>query len=154
MKVKKAEEIKEFLTPYAEALSLTIEEVAIKQGKDTAITIFIDKVGGVDLLTCEKFHNSILEPIDELDPTFGAEYTLNVSSLGADRPFKKDEDFISHIGTRVEVKLNNSIKGKKFYDGTLVSYDKKTIVLKVSEKDTFTIDMKNIVKINEYIDFE
>ncbi|MBQ9514443.1 MAG: ribosome maturation factor RimP [Clostridia bacterium] len=153
MKIKKAEEIKEFLLPFASELSLSVEDVVIKQGKDPSITVFIDKAGGVDLITCEKFHNAILEPIDELDPTFGAEYTLNVSSLGADRPFRKDEDFISHIGTRVEVKLRNSIKGKKFYDGILISYDTKTVGLKVSEKDTFTIDLKNVLKINEYIDF-
>ncbi|MBE5734569.1 MAG: hypothetical protein E7347_05945, partial [Clostridiales bacterium] len=87
-------------------------------------------------------------------PTFGKVSTLNVSSLGADRPFKTDEDFNSHIGERVEVKLVNSIKGKKFYDGILVSYDGKIITLKVDEKNTFTIDLKNTVKVNEYIDFD
>jgi ribosome maturation factor RimP len=56
----------------------------------------------------------------------------------------------------VEVKLYASIKGKKFYEGVLTSYDKdkKLITLKVDEKDTFTIELKSIVKINEYIDFE
>jgi ribosome maturation factor RimP len=93
-------------------------------------------------------------PLDELDPTFGAPYTLNVSSLGADRPFKTDADFLSHIGKRVEVKLINGIKGKKFYDGELASYDGKIITLKVDSKNTFTIDLKNTVKVNEYIDFE
>ena len=67
---------------------------------------------------------------------------------------KTDEDFLSHIGKRVEVKLYASIKGKKFYDGILMSYDKKQIALKVDEKNTFTIDLKSIVKINDYIDFE
>ena len=35
-----------------------------------------------------------------------------------------------------------------------MSYDKDKITLKVDEKNTFTIELKNIVKINEYIDFE
>ena len=47
----------------------------------------------------------------------------------------------------------NSIKGKKFYDGILTDYDGKTVKVKVSEKDTFTIDLKNLEKMNEYIDF-
>ena len=118
------------------------------------LSIYIDKDGGVDLNSCELFHNAILEPIDEFDPTFGQAYRLNVSSLGIDRPFKTDKDFNSHIGERVEVKLKESIRGKKFYDGVLLSYDGKQITLKVDEKTTFTIDLKNTVKVNEYIDFE
>ncbi|MBQ9734773.1 MAG: ribosome maturation factor RimP [Clostridia bacterium] len=153
MKVKSNAEIAEFLAPIAKELNLTIVEVEFKQGKNPALTVYIDKDGGIDLDTCELFHRAIDAPLDELDPTFGQAYTLNVSSLGIDRPFKTEQDFISHIGERVEVKLINSIKGKKFYDGILVSYDGKIITLKVDEKTTFTIDLKNTVKVNEYIDF-
>lgn len=154
MKVKSNAEILEFAKKIGEPLGINAVEVEFKQGKNPELTIFIDKEGGVDLDTCEIFHNAINDPLDEFDPTFGLPYRLNVSSLGIDRPFKTDEDFISHIGERVEVKLYASIKGKKFYDGILMSYDKKQITLKVDEKNTFTIDLKTIVKINEYIDFE
>ena len=154
MKVKSNAEILEFAQKIGEPIGVKVIEVEFKQGKNPELTIFIDKEGRVDLDTCELFHNAILEPIDEFDPTFGEAYRLNVSSLGIDRPFKTDEDFNSHIGQKVEVKLVNSIKGKKFYDGVLMSYDKKQITLKVDAKNTFTIELKNIVKINEYIDFE
>ena len=154
MKVKSNAEILEFAKKIGAPLGVNAVEVEFKQGKNPELTIFIDKEGGVDLDACELFHNAILEPIDEFDPTFGEAYRLNVSSLGIDRPFKSDEDFNSHIGQKVEVKLVNSIKGKKFYDGILMSYDKKQITLKVDAKNTFTIELKNIVKINEYIDFE
>lgn len=154
MKVKSNAEIQEFCAKIAEPLGVRVAEVEFKQGKNPSLTIYIDKDGGVDLDTCALFHNAVNEPIDELDPTFGQPYTLNVSSLGIDRPFKTDEDFISHIGQRVEVKLYSSIRGKKFYDGILLTYDKQAITLKVDEKQTFTIEMKNIVKVNEYIEFE
>jgi ribosome maturation factor RimP len=154
MKVKSNVEIQEFLQPIAKEVGVEIVEVEFKLGKNPALTIYIDKDGGVDLDTCEKFHNAIFDPLDELDPSFDQPYTLNVSSLGIDRPFKTDKDFLSHIGTRVEVKLYASIKGKKFYDGILMSYENGQVTLKVDEKNTFTIDLKNIVKMNEYIDFE
>ena len=154
MKVKSNAEILEFAKKIGQPLGINVVEVEFKQGKSPELTIFIDKDGGVDLDTCEIFHNAINDPLDEFDPTFGLPYRLNVSSLGIDRPFKTDEDFLSHIGKRVEVKLYASIKGKKFYDGILMSYDKKQIALKVDEKNTFTIDLKSIVKINDYIDFE
>ena len=38
-------------------------------------------------------------------------------------------------------------------DGVLMSYDGKQITLKVDDKNTYTIDLKNTVKVNEYIDF-
>ena len=153
MKVKSNAEILEFAQNIATPLGITVVEVEFKQGKNPELTLYIDKEGGVDLNACELFHNAINEPLDELDPTFGLPYRLNVSSLGIDRPFKTEKDFLSHIGQRVEVKLYASIKGKKFYDGILMSYDKDKITLKVDDKNTFTIEHKTIVKVNEYIDF-
>ncbi len=153
MKIKPVEEIKSLCEKYAAPLGLTVYDVEFKQGKNPALTVFIDKAGGVSLDDCEKLHNAIFEPLDILDPTFGQAYTLNVSSLGADRPFKTDEDFNSHIGKKVEVKLYAAVKGKKFYDGELVSYDGERIVIK-TDKDTFSFDLKSVVKVNDYIDFK
>ncbi len=153
MKVKSSNEIFELCAKIGAPLGVKIVEVEFKQGKSPALTIYIDKEGGVDLDTCELFHNAINEPLDELDPTFGQPYTLNVSSPGVDRPFKTDEDFLSHIGKMIEVKLYNSIKGKKFLEGTLMGYDGKSITLKLDAKTTLSIELKSIVKVNEYIDF-
>ena len=52
----------------------------------------------------------------------------------------------------VEVKLYAAVKGKKFYEGELVSFDGERIVLKTA-KETFSFDLKSVVKVNEYIDF-
>ena len=153
MKVKSELEIKEFLTPIAESVGVKIVDVEFKQGKNPELTVYADKEGGIDLDTCEIFHRAIDEPLDSFDPTFGLPYTLNVSSPGVDRPFKTDEDFLSHVGEKVEIKLKNSIKGKKMYDCVLLSYDGKSVTVKVSDKETFTIDLKNLVKMNEIIDF-
>lgn len=153
MKIKPVEEIKSLCEKYAAPLGLAVDSVEFKQGKNPALTVFIDKAGGVSLDDCEKLHNAIFEPLDELDPTFGAAYTLNVSSLGADRPFKTERDFLSHIGKKVEVKLYAAVKGKKFIEGELISYDGEHIVVKMDEKNTFSFDLKSVVKVNEYIDF-
>lgn len=153
MKIKPVEEIKSLCDKYAAPLGLAVDSVEFKQGKNPALTVFIDKDGGVSLDDCEKLHNAIFEPLDELDPTFGAAYTLNVSSLGADRPFKTERDFLSHIGKKVEVKLYAAVKGKKLIEGELISYDGEHIVVKMDEKNTFSFDLKSVVKVNEYIDF-
>lgn len=154
MKVKTNQEIKEFLMPIGAKCGVDVADVEFKQGKNPELTIYITKEGGIDLDTCELFHRAIDQPLDEFDPTFGEPYRLNVSSLGVDWPFKTEEHFRSHIGERVEVRLKTSIKGKKFYDGILTDYDGKTVKVKVSEKETFTIDLKNVEKMNEFIDFD
>ena len=153
MKLKPISEIREFLEKYATELGLTIFDIEVKKGSNPQITVFVEKDGGIDLDSCEKFHKAIFEPLDELDPTFGEPYILNVSSPGADRPFKTEQDFLSHVGKMVEVKVKQSIKGKKSFDGVLVSYDTKTVVVKIDAKTTLTIDMKNLSKMSEYIDF-
>ena len=154
MNVKPLEEIKEFCRNIAEKIGVSVVDAEFKGGDYPSITIYIDKKGGVDLDTCEKVSKLLDQPFDELDPTFGEPYSLNVSSVGIDRPFKTDEDFYSHIGELVEVRLKNSVKGKKFFDGELLSYDKKAITVKTDEKTALTFDLKNVVKVNEYIDFE
>ena len=154
MKIKPKNEIFSLCEKVASPLGIEVVEIEFKQGKNPSLTVYIDKEGGVDLDSCEKFHRAVDLPLDELDPTYGAPYTLNVSSLGVDRPFRTEKDFLSHIGEMVEIKLYSSIKGKKQFDGVLCSYTPEAITVRVNDKDTFTIDIKNIVKINEYIDFE
>ena len=129
MKVKTIEEIQNALQPIADEMSIEIVEVEFKQGKEPALTVYIDIEGGVDLDTCEKFHRAIDPVLDEVDPTFGTPYTLNVSSPGLDRPLKTDRDYAKCIGKKVEVKLFAPIKGKKFFELVLKAHDETCVYL-------------------------
>ena len=125
----------------------------VQTGAEPQLTVYIDRAGGIDLDACEAFHNAIDAPLDELDPTYGAPYTLNISSLGLDRPFRKAADFEKNIGEEVEVKLYASVRGKKYWEGILLSYDGEAIRLRAG-KETFTLELKQIAKINKAIHFE
>ena len=151
MKCKPIEEIQAFLTPYADSLGLEIVEVEFKMSKNPNLTIYIDKEGGVDLDSCEAFHNLISSPLDEFDP-YPNPYTLNVSSPGLDRPFKTGRDFLRHIGSMVEVKLYASISGKKYFEGILKAYDGSSVTIVVGKQE-FTIPTSKIIKINQAIIF-
>ena len=153
MKVKPIEEIENALQPIADELSIEIVEIEFKQGKEPALTVYIDIEGGVDLDTCEKFHRAIDPVLDELDPTFGAPYTLNVSSPGLDRPLKTARDFQKRMGERVEVKLYAPLKGKKFFEATLVGYDGNCVELE-EKGETLKLELSKIAKICKAIDFD
>ena len=87
MDIKPLNELKTFLKGYADPMGIEIVDVEFSE-KNNALTVFIETQNGVDLDTCEAFHNVIMDPIDEFDPTYDRPYTLNVSSPGLDRPFK------------------------------------------------------------------
>ena len=151
MKVKTIEEIQNALQPIADEMEIEIVEVEFKQGREPALTVYIDTEGGVDLDTCEKFHRAIDPVLDEVDPTFGAPYTLNVSSPGLDRPLKTERDFQKCMGQRVEVKLFAPLKGKKFFEATLVGYDGNCIELE-EKGESMKLEISKIAKICRAID--
>ena len=152
MKIKPIEDIQNTLAPIAEEMQIEIVEVEFKQGREPALTVYIDTEGGVDLNTCEKFHRAIDPALDELDPTFGTPYTLNVSSPGLDRPLKTDRDFNKCIGLLVEVKLFAPMQGKKFFEAILKAHDENCVYLE--EKGTeLKIEKSKIAKICKAIDF-
>lgn len=152
MKFKPVAEIGEMLGGIAESMNIEIVEVECNE-KTAALTVYIETEAGVDLDTCEKFHNAIFEPIDELDPSYGEPYTLNVSSPGLDRPFKTARDFERNRNKEVEVKLYAPLKGKKFLEGVLEEFDENSVTVAL-QKETVKIPRNKIAKINKAIKFE
>ena len=153
MKFKSVEEITSALLPIATAMDIEIVEIEAKVTKNPYITVFIDTEDGVDLDTCEKFHNAIDPVLDDFDPSYGASYTLNVSSPGLDRPLKTDRDFQKRIGCDVEVKLFAPLKGKKYFECKLIDYDGNNVVLQDGEEQ-IKLPLVRIAKINEAVKFD
>lgn len=152
MNLKPLSELRTFIESYATPMGIEIVDIEFSD-KDKTLTIFIETENGVDLDTCEAFHNAIMEPIDEFDPTYDVPYTLNVSSPGLDRPFKTQRDFERNLGKEVEVKLYAPIKGKKFLEGVLTSFDENTVGLK-TDREELKLQRNRIAKINKAIKFE
>lgn len=150
MKVKSNAEIFDFLLKYAEEAGVELVEVDFVVSKHPALNIYVDTEDGVDLDTLEKFHNLINDKLDELDPSYGMPYTLNVSSPGLDRPFKTARDYEKNLGLEVEIKLFAPVKGKKNFEGTLIDYDGKNIVVLIGNEE-IKFEISKISKINQAI---
>ncbi len=152
MNFKSVEEIKGMLVGIAAPMGIEIVDVEC-DAKSRSLTVFVETEKGIDLDTCEKFHNAIMEPIDELDPSFGEPYTLNVSSPGLDRPFKTPRDFERNLGKEIEIKLYAPMKGKKFLEGVLQAFDDTTVTV-IIKNESVKIPRNKIAKINKAIKFE
>lgn len=152
MKIKPIAEIIAFLQPIADEVGVELVD-AEWNGRDNSLTVFIDSEEGIDLVTCEKFHRAIDGPLDELDPTYGGAYTLNCSSPGLDRPFKRPRDYERHLGEKVEVHLYAPMRGKKYFEGILASYDGTTVTVELPEGET-KFPLTQVAKICVAIEFD
>lgn len=132
MKVKPAKEVIDFLQPVVNGFDAEIIDAEWNM-RESSLTLVIDSKNGVDLDLLEKVHRAVDAPLDELDPTFGSAYTLNCSSPGLDRPFKTEEDFIRHMGEKIEVHLYAPADGKKYFEGELLAFEEGKIKIKTEE---------------------
>lgn len=152
---KISEKVEEFITPIVEDLNQSIEIVEVefaKKHNGDNLTVFIDKPNGVNIEDCELVHNAIDGPLDELDPTDGKPYTLNVSSPGIDRPIVTDKDFTRNIGEELEVNLYEPILKKKTLVGRLVAFSKDSVILEI-KNENLEIERKKISKATKFINF-
>ena len=150
---KIADAAEQVVRPIIEAHGMELVDVEFKKlyGMPT-LTIYIDKPGGVSLDDCELIHRAIDAPIDELDPTDGMAYNLNVSSPGLDRPFKTLRDYQRKLGEKVEVSLYVPLDGKKKFIAVLIDANEEEITLQDGDK-TIKIQLKQIAAAKPYIEF-
>ena len=127
--------VEEKLTPIITELGYELCEVEYaKKPTGMNLTIFISNPEGIKIEDCEKVHRTIDPILDEIDPTDGAPYILNVSSLGLDRPIKTDKDFLRNIGKMVTIKLFVNKNGKKEFVGKLISKNGDIITIEVEDQ--------------------
>ncbi|ASE35936.1 ribosome maturation factor RimP [Staphylococcus pettenkoferi] len=131
---KIAEKVEPLIQPVLEELNFELVDIEFtKEGKDHFLRVSIDKPGGVDLNDCTIASEKISEVMDEEDPIAQA-YYLDVSSPGAERPIKKEQDFQNAVNQPIYVSLYAPIEGEKEWLGILEAVEKDTITMQVKEK--------------------
>ncbi len=135
-------------------LGYELDEVEyIKEYGNMVLTLYIEGENGITLDDCEKVSRAVDPILDEADPIEEA-YYLSVSSIGIDRPLKKDKDFARNVGNKLQVKLYASINKKKELMGVLVSYDEESFTINVEKMGEVAIKRKDAALIRPWIDFE
>ena len=124
---------------------LGYELVELSYGQDT-LTIVVDKESEIDMNMIVDLTNNLNTYLDELNP-FEKPYTLDLSSLGAEKPLMV-ERLSAYIGKYVNVHLVNPIKGENIYEGDLKMVDDDRIIITYRQK-TRSIDLE-ILKSNIY----
>jgi ribosome maturation factor RimP len=124
--------LQEIISPILWSLGLDLVEVlCVGQGPRSIVRVLIDKPGGVTITDCEQAHKALGPALDVADP-FPHAYTLEVSSPGLDRPFKRLEDYRRALGKRVNIKLRQPLDGQWRLAGELVHVDEQSVTLTVA----------------------
>lgn len=125
--------------------TLGYDLVEFSFGNDT-LTVVVDKESEIDMNMIVEVTNELNAYLDEINP-FEKPYTLDLSSLGAEKPLKV-ERLSAYVGKYVNVHLVNPIKGENIYEGDLKEVDDDKIIITYRQK-TRSIDLE-ILKSNIY----
>jgi ribosome maturation factor RimP len=145
------EQIRQLAEPLvlSEGMDLVLVE-CLKMPSRWLVRIYMDREGGVTVDDCAQISNQLGDLLDVHDTPPGP-YTLEVSSPGLDRPLDRDADFLKYRGSRVRLRLEEKIEGRRNFCALLLDYeddgDGKTLVVQADGK-TFRIPRKVVVKAN------
>ncbi|WP_018660116.1 ribosome maturation factor RimP [Heyndrickxia acidiproducens] len=131
---KVIEVVEELVSPIVQDMGLELVDIEyVKEGKSWFLRIYIDKEGGIDIEECGIVSERLGERLDEVDP-IPHNYFLEVSSPGAERPLKKEQDFERAVGETVFVKTYEAVDGEKTFQGKLLAFNKETLTLELKVK--------------------
>lgn len=140
--------------PLIEELGYKLIEVEyVKEGPDYYLRLYLDKKGGITLEDCAQASEVLGEKLDEWDIIRGG-YFLDVSSPGAERPIKDDDDLEMTLNQGIYVKTYQQIDGNKEWTGILKDYDSDTVTIDYREKTrtkTVTIGRDRIATIRKAV---
>lgn len=106
-------------------LDPAIELLAVQRIGRDELRIFIDHPDGVSLDHCEAVSNQLGE--------LRADYGLEVSSPGLDRPLTKPEHYARFAGQQVRLRLAAPIEGQRNFTGRIGALDGATVTIETDD---------------------
>jgi len=129
----------------------------VKEGKSWYLRVFIDKPTGITIDECVLVSDELGEKLDSCDPDpIPQAYYLEVSSPGAERPLKKEKDYVRAVDKYVNVSLYQQLNGQKVYEGYLRKVTAEELTLEYMDKTrkkVVTIPRKQVAKARLAIKF-
>jgi ribosome maturation factor RimP len=139
--------VAELLAPLVEKRGLDLEAVLIKPaGRRSVVQVLIDRDGGVDLDLVAAVSREISDALDATDLLGNNPYTLDVGSVGIDRPLSLSRHFRRNKNRLVEIETT---AGEVFIDRILES-NENSVTFKETAK---ILDISEIKKAQVQVEF-
>ncbi|MFY9324929.1 MAG: ribosome maturation factor RimP [Candidatus Nanopelagicales bacterium] len=139
--------VAELLAPLVEKRGLDLEAVLINPaGRRSVVQVLIDRDGGVDLDLVAAVSREISDALDATDLLGNNPYTLDVGSVGIDRPLSLSRHFRRNKNRLVEIETT---AGEVFIDRILES-NENSVTFKETAK---ILDISEIKKAQVQVEF-
>jgi len=131
----------------AEGTGIEIADIELKgSGRSRFLRVYIDKPGGITHGDCEVISQRLGKLLDERDLIPDDSYTLEVSSLGVERPLSKPRDFERVLGQKIQVFMREPLEDGKQFEGTLLSLANGVLELQLASDRRMTIPLDRLQK--------
>lgn len=123
--------VEALLGPVARAMGYELLGIELHaEGRGRVLRAYIDRAGGdgITLEDCQRVSEQFSAVLDVEEPLPGP-YVLEVSSPGADRPLFTAEQMARQAGSRVRIRLDGPLEGRRQFTGRLVTVGEGRVVL-------------------------
>ena len=141
------EKIEELVLPYLKENNLSLYDIEwVKEFGYQILRVSVDKKGGIDSDTLALVNNYLSEKLDQYEKDMPSDYMLEVSSPGAEKELRNEQEILDSVDMKVNVKTNSG----EIYEGKLLSFENNELLISINLKGRIkkiTINYTDINKI-------
>ena len=128
------------IAPEVERRVPGVEVLAVELLSPSRFCVYVDHPSGVDHALCER--------VTRVLDAYRAEYAIDVSSPGPERPLRKPAHFAAAVGRRVSVRTEVEIDGRSRIRGVVSAAADDAVIVETAEAATLRIPYDVIVRGN------
>jgi ribosome maturation factor RimP len=127
-------EIEKLIAPIADRLGYDLVRVRLRGGSRATLQIMAERRDrrSMKVEDCARLSREISPVLDAADP-IEAEYVLEVSSPGIDRPLIKPADYVRFVGHEAKVELTEAVSGRKRFQGLIAGASGEAVTMMLDE---------------------
>ncbi len=137
--------IADLVAPTIEHMGYELVRVQVSGKERPTVQVMADRADGAPFTVedCEAISHAIGAVLDVADP-IKAEWVLEVSSPGIDRPLTRTKDWERFAGHLATVELDIPMEGRKRFRGRVIGADAETARLRLDEGGEVALPRANI----------
>ena len=119
--------------PVVEGLGYELVRLRLMAGKKVTLQVMADKPdGGIEVNDCAIISTELGAVLDVEDP-IEADYALEVSSPGIDRPLTRLKDFENWVGFEAKIETTELIEGQRRFKGILRGVENNEVLIEIQQ---------------------
>ena len=140
--------LQDMLEPVVEGLGYELVRVMMTGGSRQTLQVMIENKDYEKAITvddCAKVSRALSDLLDEKDP-ISDKYSLEVSSVGVDRPLTKLKHFERYVGYEAKIEAAGAVENRKRFKGKISGVNGDIVSIDEGNNNIFAIKFDDISK--------